>query len=86
MQRMSRPGPKASASAAPRPNTPRYWPVACSGARAKDTSKPAAECQSSPTVWMMTAVMSSVAAAHVGIPAVSEISEQETRKARPDRR
>ena len=59
---MSGPGPKASASAAPRPNTSRHWPGACSGVRAKDASKPPAECHSSPIVWIATAVMSSVAA------------------------
>jgi len=36
-------------------------------------------------VWISTAVRSSVAAAHAGTPADSEISEQETRKATPDR-
>lgn len=83
---MSRPGPRASASPAPKPNTPRYWPVACVGARAKDTSKPAAACHSSPTVWITTAMMSRAAAAHAGIPADREISEQAMRKATSARR
>jgi len=60
--------------------------VACCGARAKDTSKPVAAYQSSPTVWKTTAVMSRVAAAHAGIPADREISEHAKRKATPARR
>jgi hypothetical protein len=79
-------GPGVSARPSPWPKTPRYWRVAWSGARAKEISKLAAGCHSSPVAGVTTAVSISVAATHAGTPAVSEINEQGARNATPERR
>ena len=53
---------------------------------AKEISKLAAGCHSSPVAGVTTAVSISLAATHASTPAVSEINEQAAKNATPERR